>query len=233
MESQSTRPARSVGPVKRRIIIGVTAVFGIAVLAGAFLWLVPIFTVDNYRVEGAEHTSDDEVIAAAGIPLGTNLLRANLPESSAAVATLPWVKQATVARDFPHTVAIDVVERNAVFAADFADGTHLIDGDGEPFVIADAPPGVVLIDGLAEDNPTAYRTAARFLSQLAPEVRGQVQRIHFASDQFMEVTTTGDRVIVVGSADNLPAKAQTFAVVLQMEGARIDITNPRQVAVAP
>ena len=87
-------------------IIGGLVVLGIVV--GLAVYLLPVFRVNNIEITGNEHSSEEQVEEAAGVPQGSNLLRVNAHETALKVSDLPWVDKATVGRSLPNTLVIEL-----------------------------------------------------------------------------------------------------------------------------
>ena len=106
----------------RRIAIIATAVVGIAALVGAVAYFMPIFKVQNFSIRGQHNTSVEDIQSATHISIGANLMRIDAPSAAHSVAQLPWVDKATVTREFPNTVDVEVQERTAALYVKRDDG---------------------------------------------------------------------------------------------------------------
>ena len=72
--------------------------------------------VDHVVVSGAAHTTEADVRAAAAIGQGQPMAYLDTRAAAHRIEALPWVASASVRRDLPGTVRIDVVERVPVVA---------------------------------------------------------------------------------------------------------------------
>lgn len=87
------------------IALVVAAVFGVAVF----------FQVNTFEIQGNENYSEDAVIIASGIQQGDSILLVDKGEVVSQIMTkLPYVQYATVSRQLPGTVVIEVKEGKAV-----------------------------------------------------------------------------------------------------------------------
>jgi cell division protein FtsQ len=103
------------GPRFRRSPVGATALTLLVLGLGA--WGVinsPVFRTKRIEVQGVRHLTQADVVDAAGLPPGANLIRLSLDAVTADVERLPWVADAAASRDFPSTLVIRIVERTAV-----------------------------------------------------------------------------------------------------------------------
>lgn len=70
------------------------------------------------EVAGNFALSDEELVAATGLTPGDNLLSLNLEEVRLRLLAHEWVKEATVTRDLPDSILIEVAEQDALVCAD-------------------------------------------------------------------------------------------------------------------
>ncbi len=88
-----------------------------AVVAVAFvvvkIAMDPAFQLGSVSVTGAGRTSEEEVLRAAALPAGRNVWFLDTASAAARVETLPWVRSASIERQWPNVVTIVIVERVA------------------------------------------------------------------------------------------------------------------------
>ena len=93
-----------------RIIIAVGVV--VVLLAGwAALYNSPAFTIENVKVNGVEHLTDDEISQLMNVPAGTTLLRVDTESIRNRLMQTAWIEDVEVKRAFPSTLEINVTER--------------------------------------------------------------------------------------------------------------------------
>ena len=125
------RIARGLGVVLFCLLIG--ASLGVAAKAG-WTWLSssPRFAVRQMVIRTGPKVTEREVRMLAGVKEGDNIFRFRLADCVASLEIHPWVKRASVMRELPDRVVIDIVERKA--AAVIALGSlYYVDTDGEVF----------------------------------------------------------------------------------------------------
>lgn len=217
--------------VSSKLIAGiVAAVVAVALIAGVVLWTVPILKVRNFQVEGLHQLEPAQVEEAAGVPEGENLLRVNAREAASGVAGLDWVDSATVSRDFPSTLTINVAEHKAVAFVKRDNKPILIDDKGEEFTSAEPPAGTVEVTGSVDSGSSQTQDAVRAIAALSDEVRNQVATLEVADQYSLTFTTKDGRRVFWGASDsNDEDKAHAFATVLKMEGREWNISNPELV----
>lgn len=117
-----SRPEQVRRLTTRRVALGRRALFAagfaLAVAAIGFgLWREaqnPRFTVEIAAIRGLDHTSPDEVVAAAALPPNQNAWLIDRRSVERRIAALPWVGQSSVHVSWPNHLTIDVVERRPV-----------------------------------------------------------------------------------------------------------------------
>ena len=163
-------PARS----RRRRTLRLGAALLLLVAALWFLWAGPVLAVGTVQVDGAGTLAADEVRKAAGIEVGTPLLRVDVEDVEARVARLPQISAVEVTRGWPQSVVITVVERVPVAVVGEAGRRSLVDADGVLFdtITGAPPPGVVPLE-VADPGPgdAATMAALEALVALPGEVR--------------------------------------------------------------
>jgi cell division septal protein FtsQ len=102
--------ARTAGRRRLQRLLELGAVL---LVAAAFVGALrsPLLDVDTIRVAGGEHTSAEQVRAAAGIELGDQLIDVDLAAAGARIAALPWVERAHLGRRVDGSISIRLVER--------------------------------------------------------------------------------------------------------------------------
>ena len=211
-----TRRPRRLGGRRRRAVQSVAVLLGLGLVAW-LLWASPVLAVRSVRVDGVSMLAVDQVQATAGIDQGTPLLRVDVAAARDRVARLPQVDSVEVARGWPSTVVITVVERRPVAVVGTPGRRSLVDASGVLFdtVTGDAPDGVVPLD-VADPGPDDPPTMAALgaLTALPPEVREQVSSAAATSAEDVSLTFSDGTLVRWGTADETPAKASALAAVL-------------------
>ena len=108
--------------ILKSVLIGaatIDAALGLLLLYMVFLHL-PYFNLQHVEVTGNRRLSRDEVIEASELERGINLLTVNLPNIAQKLKKHPWIRSASVYRQFPGRVMIEIEERTprAILAAE-------------------------------------------------------------------------------------------------------------------
>lgn len=228
-EERQPRQPEEQRPKNRRRTIGIAAGC-VAILAAlaAIAPFTPVMGVKEITVEGNRTLSADQVRDLAGIAPDTPMGRVDVNDAAHRVASDPWIKTVTVARNWPNTVDVALEEHVAVAYLKQSDGAHLIDRDGKAFLVAEPPAGAVELVGAQADNEQVMADAVDIASSISDEARAEIAVIEVGP--FNHVLKTHDgRTIYWGASEDNQNKAYALEAVLQMEGREFNITNPQLV----
>lgn len=202
---QRRREVRAAGARRRRRTIGGIVLAAAVVAGGVGITRSPLFAITGVRVEGVPPEAARIVKDTAQVATGQNLMTANLDDAVARTEALPWVAEASIRRDPPATVVIDVVEREAVAVLAGPDEAWLVDASG--VVIAEAGdealPRIrtsgasVPIPGLAVDDPAAHN-ALQLHAALPADLRAALLAFEAEGPRSVRVRVALDRLERVG-----------------------------------
>ena len=151
------------------------------------------FEVQNLVYEPSEHVDDETLRELLAIAPATNILSLDLEQLSARLAQHPWVAHASVTRNLPDTLAIEIVEHEAA-AIVLAGRFYLVDQAGVPFKQLERGERgeLPIITGIERDSlrdpaarDHAVATIARGLEVLRlyqAKQRPQLGELHLADD---------------------------------------------------
>ena len=120
------------GPHDRVRKIAAIAFIAAVLLGAAAVTLTrsPYFAAHRIEVRGTSHVTRSEVLRIAGITPGTNVFTLDAGSAEARLERDPWIAQATVMKDLPSTLVIDVDERVAVAVVETGGALRLVADDG-------------------------------------------------------------------------------------------------------
>ena len=225
-EPSVQRTAKERAPVKPpsratdivRGILGVALVMGIssgvAWAARKHVLASSRFSVAQVEVIGTHQRTTDEVIARAGIHVGSNVFAVDLDDARAQLLTDPWISDASFARKLPGTIMIQVTEREAGALVSLGGpslptspqaGTFVATREGEIFKKLEPgdPAELPVVTGMlaervGDDREQAKRTIRRAIDLAADyehsalAKRSTLQEIH--------VENNGNITLVVGKS---------------------------------
>lgn len=216
---------------RKRIVLAVTALVAGLLLVIGVLWTFPVLRVSDITVSGSEHTPEELIVEATGVSPGDNLVRVDTGAAALGVADQPWVRSATVNRNWPSTLEVVVTERRAVMFSLESDGHHLIDEKGVPFVIDAPPEGAVEITGDRREDPETLSGIAEVLESMPEHVRGMMKAVDAPGPHALTLLLHDGRTVFWGSSGDNHDKSLALEVVLQREGEHWNISHPAMVTV--
>lgn len=131
-------PGRTLG---RTLVIALKSVFAAMMMVAmslVFIFIHDVLTQCRYfsaahiRVAGESRLSGEEILAAAEVGKGVNLVAMNLKTVRDRLLAHPWIKEADVQRTFPDQLSIRVTEHKALAVVDFGK-LFLINTEGHIF----------------------------------------------------------------------------------------------------
>lgn len=125
------------------------------------------FKVTDIIVIGRKNTAPEELLARLGIAAGDPLFGVSIAAGQKAIADIPWVAEASVARRLPGTIAVTIRERQPAALWQYQKKLSLIDAQGHvlsesnldswrhlPLVVGEhAPQDVAKLLGLLHAEP--------------------------------------------------------------------------------
>ena len=208
----------------------------VLVLAAVAAWLLygtAVFGVRRVEVTGTAILTPVQVQDAAAVRRDTPLARVDLDAARRRVAALAPIARATVSRDWPDTVRIEVVERAAVAVVPREKAFLLIDASGVVFhTLTTRPPHLPLVR-LAAPRPDepATKAALTVLAALTPALRAQLVELVAERPTRIRLSLANGRTVIWGDATDNAAKAQVATALLSKPGTEIDVSAPEVVTV--
>lgn len=200
LEPASDRPLRSRPPIdprirerrievlraagRRRLHVTLVIASLIVVLGLTYLMVhSPFLNVDHIRITGARRETPSAIRRATGVQRGDALLFVNAGAVARRLERLPWVAQATVRRELPGTLAIEVEEYvPTAYMRVGPKQVGLIASTGRLIAYAKAAP-LHVAQMVGEQTAPAIGEAisrpgaAGVLERLPPRLRAEVQAI--------------------------------------------------------
>ncbi len=184
---------RAIGRKRLRWILLVSSVVivGVAVLAvlGSSLFAIK---EENVTIVGQVYADPAVVDAVVDDLVGTPALLVDTQTAEERLEAIPWVDEARVRVDFPHTATIEIREREAMTTYQGPDQRYrVLDREGRVLDVLDGwPIAYVLLNGPdpvdlepGQFAPQGYAAASDLAKTLTSSVRGQVA--------FVDVTASG------------------------------------------
>jgi len=215
-----------------------TAFFGMAAiaLAGGVAWALlgsSFFVVRSVQTTGPGDIPRSQVLAAAGIRLGTPLIRIDTGAVARRVERITQVQVARVTRSWPDAVIIWTKRRTAVLAVPAGGGGYdLMDPYG---VIlgraASSPAGLAVLR--SPGGPAArlrgnrsVRAAGEVLLSLPRWLHRRVAAVKAPVPAGVTLILRGGVTVVWGNPGRAAAKAREMAILLRTGARYYDVSDP-------
>lgn len=213
-------------------IIGAAAV--VLATGGITLSYTSIFGASVVEVQGEEHLSPRQVLRAAGLGLGSNVVHLDESGAEARLEMHPWIFDATVETTLPRTIRISVTERSALLVAELDGARSLVAGDGT--ILGRAPWSVELPEVIAADGTGSWTmmatSAGAVVRPMPPALRRRVETVLVSSEGSIILIVDRQVEVRYGVVDSTSAKARALRAILdfaEREGrglVSIDVTAP-------
>ncbi len=181
---------------------------------------IPVFNITSVTVTGNARLTEEEILAAADIPIGKNIYRVSMKDAGARIERMPYILWAEVERRFPARVAIEVAEREEAASIQCTGGYAVVDKDcyvlrltteAEDLVtilgieVESAQPGssIIMQEEHAAEN---VKTILSALEEADMQVKMRRIRLDSAVDIVLE--TRHGLEIHIGTMDELGYKLQ-------------------------
>ena len=164
------------------------------------------FEVRHVRVTGTSRMDEQQVYARALATRNQAMPEVDIAKLRAELQALPWVADARVSIQLPHTLAIDIVERKPHAVLEKADRLVLIDASGtelEP-VSADKAKGMLRLAG-----PGAGQQARNLelLLAAAPALGPQVEAAEWVGNRRWNLTFKSGQLLALPEGEVVAASA--------------------------
>jgi len=203
----------------RRIAL-LTAV--VAVIVTVFF--TPAFEVRQVSAIGMHYASEQDIVAAARIPLGRQLSRLRTSRIHDNVLKLPEIAEVEVRLVWPHEVLLAVVERKPVAVMSLAGTWKYVDAQGVLFGISvGRPEGMPVV---AADSVATRAASAAVAGQLPGWLANRVDVVRGVTVDNIRLELTSGDLILWGSAERSARKVKVLKAILAMPAHTYDVSAP-------
>lgn len=221
--------------------IALLVLVALTVLLGGGTWVVygsPWLRADTVSVRGDGALTGAQITRAAAVPLGGALVSVDTGAvRKRLLKALPRLKDARVHRSWPHTVRIDVTEREPSAVLKSGGKFVEVDREGVRFATVDRrPTGVPLVE-LTPDQTASFRhfgtkrllqAAITVAGRLPDSLTGHATAIKVRSYDAVTIELTGGKDVMWGSQDDSATKAQVLTALMKAEpdATHYDVSAP-------
>lgn len=213
----------------------VVAVLAVAGLVGGAAWALlgsRLLAVRSVIVTGTHLVTKAEVLKAAGVRLGTPLIRVNTGQIAGRVVTIRQVQSVRVSTSWPDRVVIAVRERTPALAVNApGGGFDLVDRDGVTVLWAAHRPSRLPLYLTADANDPLpgdpdVAAAAAVLAELPARLKHSVISITAPSQDQVTLNLSNGITVLWGSVSDAPAKAKELALLMRTHARYYDVSAP-------
>ena len=233
----SASPPAPASVRRRRPDLWKTWFFVVAAVAlvGGVAWALlgsSFFVVRSVQVTGAATSLDKKVIVAAGLRIGTPLVRVDPATVARRVERITLVQSASVRRSWPDSVVIEVVPRRPTFDVRAGRGYEVADSYGVVLGRTSRPHAGLVLLKASSARPAALRASAAVLAagavvrQLPGWLRRQLTAVAARGVVRVVLFLRPGITIVWGGTARAAAKAEEVAVLLRTKVRYIDVSDP-------
>jgi cell division protein FtsQ len=218
---------------QRRILAAVPVGFVVVALVAWAFTYTPIFDAHHIRVQGARSLRPDAIRELAGVDGSTNVIHLDTDTVVGRLLADPWIASASVRRDLPGTLVLEIQERRAVAVVTAMGETSILASDGTL-----VPRRADLMDlptmhaALGAPDQAQRVVAADLLSVLDQVVAQRVRDITVGQDGLVTLTLRDGVVVDAGIAGEEAAKATALRAILRWSAvgghdlAAVDVSAP-------
>lgn len=214
----------------RRRTLTMMGAAALVLLALVLVWVVrfsPVLAARQVEVTGTKLVTQQQVVDAARVPLGTPLAVLETEPIAQRVAdALTPVGQVQVSTSLPGTVKIEVTERSAVYLRHSGSVYQSVDSAGVIFATASKPAkGAVVAQTSTVDN-RLLADVATVITSLPIDVRREVQLVQASGPDKIVLSLSKGRTVVWGSAAASDQKAPVLVALLGQKATVFDVSSP-------
>ncbi len=208
----------------------------------------PVFSIKTIYVTGNEMLTDEQVIKASGIDVGSNLFLANTRKAEKNIGSLGYIENVSVNRKFLSDIHIKVKECTETAYIAFSGNFVGIDEDAKVLSITKSSklkPKKTVVSGFAlkkaekgdiaecKDNKKD-EILKEILSSLKEEkLISKTKKIDLSDKDNLKIVLNSDTSVVLGDSDQINYKIKCIRAVMEelgeIRGGKINVSDPSNV----
>lgn len=221
-------------------IFGVIALVLFVIFGSIFLYRSDVLAVNNVKVNGVSHLTDQEVTQLAAVPDDSTLLRLDSDGIANRLKEHPWVQSVNVVRKFPDTVELDVTERDVAAVVKISNKSiWVISTDGvwlsaatkqdwkdyRRIIGVDANLAAPVAGSECTDG--GVLNALSIYDSISDDLASQVKSISAESSVKTSLTLKNGVTVAFGDASDIELKEADINALLQQYDGKISYINVR------
>ncbi len=145
------------------------------------------FSLQNVYLSGHKKVDSRAILAATGVQNGQPILSFSLPEMKERLEKIPLIRNAKISRNLPHSLRIEVEERQPVAIWQYQGQLQLVDSEGVALGKADLRENGNLPLLVGQMNPEHIREFFAFLTK-TPELQKEMETASLVSERRWNIT---------------------------------------------
>ncbi|GAB6137096.1 cell division protein FtsQ/DivIB [Halanaerobaculum tunisiense] len=206
---------------KQTILIGIALLFVLGVVNIVYS---SYFQIEEVKIQGNELLTDKYLLNFSKLNQKDNLFAIDQEKIEEKITELSQIKSATVRRDFPNQVVVQIKERMPLAVIPFQSSYQVIDAAGWILQVTNNLSSwqLPLLTGFAIDNQeeknqltAELEVAINYLSKLPKNVLAGISEVHLTDQQKIRLFLHQDATVKLGSDFDIKRKAQVFTSIYQ------------------
>jgi cell division protein FtsQ len=206
---------------RRRWWIALAVVLALVASVIGAAWS-PLLDVDDVAVSGADGLDPAELRAASGVEPGDQMVLVDLAAARDRLRALPMVAAATVTREWPDTVRLEVVEEQPILRVRSGERVSVVSSTGR--VLPDGLDGADALPVLevsvappeqGEELPDSLQAALVVFARLPDSLRAVLTSARIDESGVLTFSLPDDASIRFGPVEDVPAKLVAIQAFLE------------------
>lgn len=172
-----------------------------------FFLLSPLFNITHVEVKGNKKITSELITNLSGIALNENTFKINKNQAIKNIKSEPYIESVKIIRNLPDTIEIQVVERQATYMLEFANGFVFINNQGYILETSQEKAELPIIVG--------YKTSTEEITSGKRLNTGDLQRLEIVL-KIMETAKNNDIATYITKIDI--SNIMNFKLMLETEG---------------
>ncbi|HCC35795.1 MAG TPA: hypothetical protein DEQ02_09290, partial [Ruminococcaceae bacterium] len=198
--------------------------------AGATLSLTVLFRIEKVEVKGESRYGEEQIMEAAEVPLGGNLIRYKQEEAEQGIReSLPYIETVKVRKVLPGTVELTVEAAVAEFVFDHGGRYLLVSGSGRALEYTEnRPENLIMVTGAkilepvpGQALPYERENQPELLKALINEIKGQeftgIEAIEIGDSTELALRYENRITLLLGTSNDLSYKISFAKKLLEGE----------------
>jgi cell division protein FtsQ len=232
---QRSQYLRYIGRIGIAIAIVLVVIFG-----SLFVYRSDLFHVNTVQVNGVSHLTSQEITSIAAVSDSSTLLRLDASGITGRLKDNAWVQDASIRREFPDTLIIDITEREPGAVAKIndksnwvisTDGTWLSAATSEDWntsmKIIDVSPSMPAPISGSTCTDGGITNALSILNAISDDLRSRIVSISAESSIKTSLNLEDGVTVAFGDSSNVELKEAAINSLLEQYEGRVSYINVR------